>query len=121
AWFPDHVPTPIMRVAISGVPLFAPQVDHALLGLLARDAAHLERLKAQRLGSLLVVPLRTGRVVGALVLGYSVSGRAHQPRDLQAALELARKAGLAIDSALRHQAAEAESRAEHQLLRVLSR
>jgi len=120
AWFQDHVPAPVMRVAISNLPLFAPRVDDTLLGQLASAPRHLDRLQDHRPRSLLVVPIRCRSVVAALALGHSVSGRNHEARDLQPAQELARRAGMALDSAFRHQASAEEARAQHQLLRVLS-
>ncbi len=120
-WYADHVPAPVMRVAISHEPLFAPVVSEALLSALARDSQHLSVLRKHRPRSLIVVPIRCGDLVAALALGFSVSGRQHDPADLMAALELARRAGSALRTATRHHAVQEDARARNHLLRVLSR
>lgn len=122
AWFKNFVPPPVVRAAITNEPLFAPQVDDALLESLSRDPQHLALLRKNRPRSLIVVPIRSpGGIVAALALGFSATPRQHDSADLFAALELARRAGAALDTAVTHRALQDEARARNQLLRVLSR
>jgi signal transduction histidine kinase/CheY-like chemotaxis protein/PAS domain-containing protein/HPt (histidine-containing phosphotransfer) domain-containing protein len=70
------------------------------LRLVARDARHLELLRALGLRSSMSVPLNArGRTLGTLTFGTTVSGRRYTAADLALAEELARRAALAVDNA----------------------
>jgi len=65
------------------------------------DAEHLQLIRQLDLRSAIIVPLRAdSRVVGAITLVTSESGRRYTERDLAVADDLARRAGDAIQKAL---------------------
>ncbi|MFL5579588.1 MAG: ATP-binding protein [Gemmatimonadaceae bacterium] len=71
--------------------------------------------------SLLAVPLRAAnRVIGAVVLYSSVSGREYEEADLRMAEELAGRAALAVENARLFGEAQAATRARDQMLGVVA-
>jgi signal transduction histidine kinase len=91
-----------------------PRVDADLLKRVARDDENLALLTQLGIGSLLVVPLLArDRVLGAITFVSDADGELYHPRDLHLAEDLASRSALAIDNArLRHEAQEAQRRAE---------
>lgn len=88
------------RVARTGEAVHLPQISEELLHTIARDERHLASLMEIGLVSAVVVPLRArGRLLGALALAHSDSGRQHDSDDLSLAQELADRAAIAIDNA----------------------
>jgi signal transduction histidine kinase len=94
----------------------------------ARDEEHLRIIRELGIKSAIVVPLIAhGRTLGALTLVASESGRRYGQADLEFAIELARRAALAVDNARLHRAesearraAEAANLAKTQFLAVMS-
>jgi signal transduction histidine kinase len=71
--------------------------------------------------SLVSVPLLVGeRIIGALTLYMSESGRRYGPADLELAEELARRAALAVENARLFHAAEHATRARDEMLGVVA-
>ncbi|MDP9151322.1 MAG: PAS domain-containing protein [Myxococcota bacterium] len=94
------------------------EIPAALLEAGARDAEHLRILRELRLESVMVVPLRgRERNLGAMTFIYADSGRRYGTDDLAFAEDFARRAAMAIESALALRAAE-EARAQERLLRA---
>jgi PAS domain S-box-containing protein len=88
------------RVIHSGEPLLAPDVSDAMLIAAARDPEHLALLRGVGLRSAMIVPLVTrDRKLGAITFAAAESGRRYGPDDLALAVELARRAALAVDNA----------------------
>ncbi|WP_242355344.1 ATP-binding protein [Anaeromyxobacter sp. SG64] len=88
------------------------------VGATAEGRAMLERLGIR---SYLAVPLRgPAGVIGAFAFGMSTSGRRLDQRSVPIALELARRAALAIENARLLEAARRETRAREQILAVVS-
>jgi signal transduction histidine kinase len=82
-------------------PEFFPEIPDELLAAAAEDDEHLEILRALKLRSAIVVPLVAGeRALGALTLIRSDTERAYTRGDLDVAVELARRAGAAVERAL---------------------
>jgi signal transduction histidine kinase len=78
-------------------------------------------LEVLRPRSLLAVPLRAAnRVVGALVLYASESGRQYGEEDLRMAEELAGRAALAVENARLYEAAQSATRARDHMLGVVA-
>jgi serine phosphatase RsbU (regulator of sigma subunit) len=101
-WFPLEAEgdRAIARVLRTGVSELVARVDDELLKSVAADAESFEALRSLGLVSLAVVPLAAGdRVLGALIVAYSDSGRRFQPADLTFLESLARRAAVAIDNA----------------------
>ncbi len=79
---------------------FMEEVPDELLVAGAQDAEHLTLLRAIGIRSYVCVPLiARDRVLGALTLVASESGRRYGPRDISVAEDLARNAASAIDNA----------------------
>jgi PAS domain S-box-containing protein len=89
----------------------AREVTDAMLVAGARDAEHLELIRAIGLRSYLCVPLTTrGRIIGALTFATAETRRLYGPDDLAFAEEVARRAAVAIDNARLHTETEAAER-----------
>lgn len=79
------------------------------------DAQYLEVLRALGADSTMIVPfMARGRMLGALTLVSTRPGRRYQSADLALAEEIARRAALALDNAMLHEAEQDARRlAEH--------
>ena len=76
------------------------RISDEQLERLAQDEEHLECLRGLGLRSSVIAPLRaSGRTFGAITFVAAESKRAFSPEDVDLAEEIARRAGLAIDSA----------------------
>lgn len=79
---------------------FIPEITDDLLRGLAHDDEHLRALRELELGSAVVVPLQArGQGLGLLALVHAESGRRHSREDYTLAVELARRASIAVDNA----------------------
>ena len=106
--YPPDPDTGPGHVATTGEPLLIGEVTEEMLIAGARDAEHLEMLRALGLHSALVVPLAArGTVLGAMTLIRAESQVPYGQGDLPFITELARRAGIAVDNArLLHEATE---------------
>ena len=78
-------------------------------------------LREAGLISLMTVPLLVrGRTLGALTLATAGSGRRYGPDDLAVAEELARRAGLAVETARLYRDAQAANRLKDEFLAIVS-
>jgi PAS domain S-box-containing protein len=88
------------RVIRTGEPMLVAEVTEELLLAGARDAEHLTMVRALGLRSVMIVPLTArGRTLGTLTLVSAESGRRYGERDLDLAVELGRRAAMAVDNA----------------------
>jgi len=126
---PDpNAPTGVHNVLRTGKPEFYPEIPEEMLTAAAVDDEHLEIIGKLGLKSAMVVPLiARDRTLGALTLVSAESGRRYTPADLELAMELARRAAIAVDNARllkaefeARQAAEAANLAKTQFLAVMS-
>ncbi|WP_017721033.1 PAS domain-containing protein [Kamptonema formosum] len=101
----------------TGKPKLFGEISEAVLAEMACDADHLQILREFSFKSAIAVPLAArGRTLGALVFVTAESGKRYGREDLRLAEELARRAAMAIDSALLYRSAqEAERRKEESL------
>ena len=91
---------PAASVVRGGPPVVVEATSEELLRSMTRDERHLEIVKDLGFESYMCVPLQArGRVLGALTLVSSGSGRHFGEADLALADEFARRAALAIDNA----------------------
>ncbi|NUO95973.1 MAG: GAF domain-containing protein [Gemmatimonadaceae bacterium] len=105
----------------TGTPFYIPEVTDAMLMAGARDARHLELLRALQFRSIMVVPLTArDRVLGAMTLCMTESGRTYDEADLALAQDLARRAGAAVDAARLLRDAELANAAKTEFLRTIS-
>jgi PAS domain S-box-containing protein len=96
---PD-APHGVPQVIRSGEPELMREIPDELLVAAARDEEHLRIVRALGLRSYICVPLiARGHVLGALTLVSTREERRYGAEDLQLALELARRAAVAIDNA----------------------
>ena len=108
---PDS-PTGVPHVLRTGNPELLAEITDEMLVAGAIDAEHLRLVRELGLRSAMVVPLTVrGRTFGAMTLVSAESRRRYGPDDLALAMELARRAAFAIDSARQHQQALAARRA----------
>jgi PAS domain S-box-containing protein len=91
----------VRRVLRSGQPELIAETTSAQLWVgPGAGTEYLEAANALEAGSVLCVPmLAGGEVMGSIQLVYSSSGRRYTEADLQVALELARRAGMAVSNA----------------------
>jgi PAS domain S-box-containing protein len=124
---PD-APTGSPKVIRTGEPELYPEIPDELLVAGAVDDEHLRIIREVGVRSAIVVPLVAHeRTLGALTLIAAESGRRYGHADLALALELARRAALAMDNARLHRAelearvtAERANRAKSDFLAVMS-
>jgi PAS domain S-box-containing protein len=96
---PD-APRGVPAVVRSGEPEFAPELTDEMVAGFARDPDHLAALRALGPRSVMIVPLAArDRTVGAITFVAAESGRRYAEADLALALDLGRRAGLAVDNA----------------------
>jgi signal transduction histidine kinase/PAS domain-containing protein len=111
--YPPHpdAPTGLPNVIRTGQPELASDITDEMLEARIEDAEYLALIRSVGLRSAMIVPLvANGRTLGALTLISAESGRRYAEADLQLALELARRAALAVENARLHQASEAARR-----------
>ena len=112
---PDpNATTGVPNALRTGKPELYPEIPDELLEAGAVDAEHLRISRELGLKSAMVVPLIAHeRIVGALTFVSAESGRRYSEADLELAMELARRAALAVDNARHHRAAlDARAQAE---------
>ncbi|HVX39503.1 MAG TPA: ATP-binding protein [Gemmatimonadaceae bacterium] len=112
---PDrNAPSGAPNVLRTGKPELWSEIPRDLLEAGAQDAEHLRIIRELNLHSAMVVPLiARDRTLGVMTLISAESGRRYTQMDLNLAMELARRAALAVDNARLHRAAvEAQHTAE---------
>lgn len=88
------------NVVRTGVPELYEEIPQEMIEAAARDAEHLAAIRRIGLVSAMTVPLLArGRTLGALTLVAAESGRHFGARDLELAMDLARRAAMAVDNA----------------------
>ena len=96
---PD-APAGVGHVVRTGEAQVINDVPPGLLEAIAQDEEHLRLLRGLGLRSGMTVPLKAGdRVIGALTLIYSRSGRTYDADDVSLAESLASRAALAVENA----------------------
>jgi PAS domain S-box-containing protein len=89
----------------SGVAELYPEVTEEMLAAGIRDQEYLALLKTVQFRSVVIAPIAAGgRPVGALTLVSAESRRKYTQRDLELAVELGRRAGMAVENARVHRA-----------------
>ncbi|GGO30099.1 GAF domain-containing protein [Deinococcus humi] len=95
------------EVLRTGQAVFVPVVTPALIDLQGRTPEHTRQLHALGLRSYLCVPMVAhGRTVGVLAFALTETERFYDTQDLDFALELAQRAGVALDHARLYQEAQ---------------
>jgi PAS domain S-box-containing protein len=98
---PDpNAPRGVAAVVRSGQPECVSELTDEMVRSAARDENHLAMLRGLGLKSVMMVPLSArGRNLGAVTFVAAESGRRYTEADLRLALDLGRRAGLAVDNA----------------------
>ena len=116
-----HGGSRIAHVFRTGEPELLAAISEDTLQAIARDDTHLQLLRQLNLASLMTVPLTArGRTFGTISLARSPARPAFEPDDLELAVELARRAALAIDNARLYQAAQEAVGLRDQFLSIAS-
>jgi PAS domain S-box-containing protein len=95
---------PVVKVAQTGAPFFVAVMDDDNYEAHAASREHLRYMRALRYRSKIVVPVTAqGKVFGALTFVSTTDGKHFDESDLTFALELGRRAGLAIANAKQYE------------------
>lgn len=109
------------RVLQTGEAELIEEIPNEILASRARDAESLALLRALRLGSAMIVPLKArGRVMGAITLANGDSERRFGRRDLSFAMDLGHRVALAVDNAMLYQQAQDAIRLRDDFLSIAS-
>jgi PAS domain S-box-containing protein len=110
----------VPRVLRTGEPQFLPQLpDDLIAAAVERRAGLKEVLDELGLSSAMIVPIAVrGRTLGALSFIRAESGRRYTTADLELALDLGRRAGIAVENAQLYREAEERSQAARILAAV---
>lgn len=109
------------HVVATGEPEILSEVSDAVLRATARDDEHYRLIRDLRLVSLMCVPLPVrDRILGAITLASSESGRRFGPEDLAFAQDLAARASVAIENARLYREAREAVRARDEFLSIAS-
>ena len=109
------------RAVDTGLPVVIDTVDDAILRDLALTPAHLEALRALKSRSVIAVPLvARANTLGAVAFISTNPARTYGDEERTLAVELARRAALAMDNARLYTAAQAATRARDDVLAIVS-
>jgi len=116
---PRPASAPLLEALGSGEPVFVAEVTPEWRRSLASPCERLELEGQLSPRSLVVLPLvARGRTLGSLTVGYSVSGRSHDPSDLTLLQNLAGRVALALDNARLYEELREEVRTVDTLRRM---
>lgn len=111
----------LQRALLEGESTLMPVIEQATVDALAIDEEHGRMLRQITPRSLIAVPLQaSGKVIGAMAMYMSESGREYGSDDLALAEELALRAALAVENARLFSEAEQATRARDQMLGVVA-
>jgi PAS domain S-box-containing protein len=114
-------PAGVGFVLRTGTPQLVPEISDDMLVARARDEEHLRAVRELGLQSAMIVPLTAGRhTFGALTFVSTIGGRRFAHADLDFAMELGRRAALAIENARLYQEARNANRVKDEFLATLS-
>jgi signal transduction histidine kinase len=117
----EHSDSAIARVIRTGEPVYVRELTDEMLVAAIRDPERLQDTRALDLRSLIVAPLvARGHVLGAITLALSGTLRRYGDVDRELALELGRRAGLAVDNSLLYDASQQAVRLREEILAVVS-
>jgi len=105
----------------TGRPQLHPEITDEMLAASAREPEFLSLIRQLQLQSAMLVPLTAGRrTFGVITFASSRGGRRFGPADLELAMELAKRAGLAIENARLFEEARNANRLKDEFLATLS-
>lgn len=96
---------PVVKVTRTGAPFFVPRMDETTYSLHAASREHMNYMRELGYRSKIVVPVTAqGTIFGALTFVSTTDGKFFDQSDLTFALEVGRRAGLAIANAKQYEA-----------------
>src|SRR5690606_26180730 len=117
----DPARHPVLHTVLTGDPVLVEDANAEVLAEISHDAEHLDLLRRIGLRSFIVVPLGArGKILGAITLAYAGSGRRYTPPDLQMAVELGRRAAMAVEAARLYRESRLAVQARERFLAVVS-
>jgi signal transduction histidine kinase len=109
------------RLIDTGEPLYVPELTDDMLVAAIHDPELLADVRALGLRSVIVAPLvARGHILGAITLAFTHQSRRFNDADRELALELGRRAGLAVDNARLYHASQQAVHMREELLAVVS-
>lgn len=109
------------RILQSGEPDMIEVITDDMLARGARDEEHLQLMRQLAIGSYIAAPLiARGRVLGVISLIMAESGRHYSQDDLSLVMDLARRAGTAVDNARLYEEAQEALRLREEFLSIAS-
>jgi len=120
-WAPDpHLPRGVQRVLESRQPVLYESVDDEHIVRASRGPGHAAMMRALGMTSYLCLPLVCeGRALGTLILLTTRSRRIYRPSEAALLREVAERAALAIDHALRHTQLQQQLAQQNELLSMV--
>ena len=117
---PDR-PDGAWQVLRSGKPSMIAEISGAMIDTAARSPDHLQLLRELGFRSWIGTPLvARGAAIGVIHLIMSDSGRRYREADLEIAIELGHRAGVAVDNARLYREAQAAIRVRDDVLAIVS-
>jgi PAS domain S-box-containing protein len=118
---PDAHAAVVRDVIATGEPTFIPVLSAEQLARSVQDPEHRAHVTRLGLHSVIIVPLTArGRALGAITLAMSESPRTYHQADVEVALELGRRAGIAVDNARLYHDAQEAVRVREDVLAIVS-
>ena len=109
------------HVIRTGEPELVSDIPDEMLVQRTRDAHHLELSRALGFHSYVIVPLvARGRILGAITLVSAESRRRYGDGDLELAVELGQRAGMAVDNARLYEESQRETHMREDILAIVS-
>ena len=111
----------ISQVLASGEPLFIPDISNSVLDEQNLDEPYRQIARQLGITSCVIAPLvARGRTFGTITLLHAESGRRYTRAEMEAAVELGRRAGIAIDNARLYGEAQDAVHAREEILAIVS-
>jgi PAS domain S-box-containing protein len=109
------------QIVRTGKPALTVEISDAMLAGAARDPEHLRLLRELGFRSWIGAPLvARGAAIGVIHLAMNDSGRRYRASDLEIAVELGHRAGVAVDNARLYREAQTAVRVRDDLLAIVS-
>jgi len=121
--FPSELQSPggVGKVVRTGEPELVPTITDEMMVKGVGDPEKLKVVLPLRFRSLITAPMTLhGRVLGAVTFVQAESGRHYSERDLELAVEVGRRAAVAVENARLFRDSEAANRAKDELLATVS-
>jgi PAS domain S-box-containing protein len=113
-----HEPANVLR---TGEPELVSEMPEAIPVAIAQDEEHLNLLRQLQATSYMVVPMKVGeRKLGTIAFVSARTDRRYNQADLEMALELGRRAAIALDNARLYQEAQQANQTKDEFLAIVS-